>query len=165
MMDPQPHAVATLPPPVAALVDGAGLGDKVGQTISILTVGDDGWPRLSLLSVGELLSTSGADIRLALHAHSGTTAALTASGRAMLHVVCDATVYKIRVLVHRLDPQPAPGSGGDVELAFFAGDVCRVDEDRVAYAELTSGITYRLDDPAAVVERWTRQVDRLKALT
>ena len=164
MMDRQSEAAATLPPPVAALIDGTGLGAKVGQTISILTVGDDGWPRLSLLSVGELLSTSGADIRLALHAHSGTTAALTASGRAMLHVVCDATVYKIRVQVRRVDPDPAPGAGGDVDLAFFAGEVCRVDEDRVAYAELTSGITYRLDDAEAVVERWTRQVDRLKVL-
>jgi hypothetical protein len=165
MVNPQPDTAATLPPPVATLVDGTGLGDKVGQTISILTVGDDGWPRLSLLSVGEVLSTSGADIRLALHAHSGTTAALTASGRAMLHVVCDATVYKIRVRVRRVDPNPAPSSGRDVELAFFAGEVCRVDEDRVAYAELTSGITYRLDDAEAVVERWTRQVDRLKVLT
>lgn len=164
-MDPQSDSAVTLPPPVAALVDGTGLGDKVGQTISILTVGDDGWPRLSLLSVGEVLTTTGRDIRLALHAHSGTTAALTASGRAMLHLVCDATVYKIRVEVRRLDPDPAPGSGGDVELAFFAGEVCRVDEDRVAYAELTTGITYRLDDAAAVVERWTRQVDRLKVLT
>jgi hypothetical protein len=51
-MDPQSDAAATLPP-VAALVDGTGLGAKVGQTISILAVGDDGWPRLSLLSVGE----------------------------------------------------------------------------------------------------------------
>lgn len=164
-MNSQADAAATLPPAVAALVDGTGLGDKVGQTISILTVGDDGWPRLSLLSVGEVLSTSGADIRLALHAHSGTTAALTASGRAMLHVVCDAAVYKIRVRVRRVDQGPAPNSGRDVELAFFAGEVCQVDEDRVAYAELTSGITYRLDDAEAVVERWTRQVDRLKVLT
>lgn len=37
-MDPQSEAAATLPPPVAALIDGTGLGDRVGQTISILTV-------------------------------------------------------------------------------------------------------------------------------
>jgi hypothetical protein len=33
-MDPQSDVAVTLPPPVAALIDGTGLGDKVSQTIS-----------------------------------------------------------------------------------------------------------------------------------
>jgi len=145
-----------LPPPVAALVDGTELAAKVGHTISLIAVDDEGWPRLALLSVGEVFSASGTDLRLALHSGSGTTAALTGSGKALLNVILGATSYRIRATVQRLS---------DTEgLAYFRGDIVRIHEDRVGYAEITSGITYRLDDPDTVVERWARQVNRLKEM-
>jgi hypothetical protein len=40
-----------------------------------------------------------------------------------------------------------------------------VDEDRVPYAELTSGIIYQLNNEEAVVERWSRQLAQLQVLT
>jgi hypothetical protein len=147
-----------LPPAVAALVDGTDLAAKVGHTISLIAVDDEGWPRLALLSVGEVVSTTGADLRLALYATSGTTAALTASGRALLNVVLDGTNYKIRAAVRRLSQDAG-------RLAVFYGTIARVDEDRVGYAEIVSGITYRLADQAAVVERWSEQVDLLRKVT
>jgi hypothetical protein len=153
--DAAENAAVRLPSTVAALLDGTDLAHKVGNTVSLVATGDDGWPRLALLSVGEVLSTSGTDIALALHAGSGTTAALTGSGRALLNTVLDATNYKIRVTVRRVGPDGGP-------LALFHGRVTRVDEDRVGYAELVSGITYRLADHGAVVERWSRQLDRLR---
>jgi len=154
----EPHAEEAevrLPATVAALVDGTDLRRKVGHTISLVATGDDGWPRLALLSVGEVLGTSGTGIALALHAGSATTAALTGSGRALLTTVLDSTHYKIRVTVRRVGPDGGP-------LALFRGRVTRVDEDRVAYAELVSGTTYRLTDPDPVLERWSRQLDRLR---
>jgi hypothetical protein len=144
-----------LPQAVATLVDGTDLAAKVGQTISLIAVDEEGWPRLALLSVGEVLSATGTDLRLAMYSTSGTTAALTASGRALLNVVLDGTSYRIRASVRRISPD----SG---RLALFYGHIARVDEDRVGYAEIVCGITYRLVDQAAVVERWSEQVDRLR---
>lgn len=146
-----------LPAPVAALVDGRELAAKVGQTISLIAVDKQGWPRLALLSIGEVYSRSGSDIRLALHAGSGTTAALTGSGRALLNTVLGGVNYRIRIQVRRVDAEPGA-------LAFFTGDVIGVDEDRVPYAELTSGITYQLNDEEAVVERWNRQLAQMQGL-
>ncbi|TDE00663.1 hypothetical protein [Jiangella asiatica] len=154
-MNTPPCTDVRLPSPVAALLDGTDLAGRVGHTISLTTAGDDGWPRLALLSVGEVLSVTGTDLRLALYAGSGTTAALAGSGRALLNLVLDGTSYKIRARVRRID------RGGE-PLAFFHGHVEAVDEDRVGYAELVSGITYRLADPAAVVERWSWQVQKLR---
>lgn len=147
-----------LPAPVVGLVDGSDLAGKVGQTISLITTDSEGWPRLALLSVGEVLTTTGTDLRLALHAGSGTTAALTQSGRALLNTVLDATSYRIKGTFSRFGPDDGP-------LAFFDGVVVSVDEDRAPYAELTSGITYRLYDEKGVVERWTAQVELLRTVT
>jgi hypothetical protein len=147
-----------LPAPVADLVDGTEPAAKVGQTISLISIDQEGWPRLALLSIGEVYSQTGTDIRLGLHAGSGTTAALTGSGRALLNTVLGGVNYRIRVQVRRVDTEPGP-------LAFFVGDVVGVDEDRVQYAELTSGITYRLNNEEAVVERWSRQLAQLQVLT
>jgi hypothetical protein len=146
-----------LPDPVANLVDGRGLTSKIGQTISLISIDDQGWPRLALLSIGEVYSSSGTGVMLALHANSGTTAALTSSGRALLNTVIDAVNYRIRIQVERLHSGPGP-------LAFFKGFVVGVDEDRVPYAQLTSGITYSLNDEEAVVVRWQQQLDEMKGL-
>jgi hypothetical protein len=153
------HDDAKLPAPVAAVINGLDLTDKVGQTISLTATDDTGWPRIALLSIGEVLSATGTDIRLALHAGSGTTAAHTATGWGLLTTVVDGTHYRIRVRTSRIPLDDAD------PLAYFHGTVVNVDEDRVPYAELTSGITYRLNDPVAVVNRWSRQIDRLRSLT
>ncbi|MHC9295415.1 hypothetical protein ACRCUN_23385 [Mycobacterium sp. LTG2003] len=148
-----------LPPPVAELVNGSDLARKLGQTLQLVAVDEAGWPRLSLLSVGEVLAGPDTDIRLALHIGSRTTAALTRSGRGLITAVVGATHYKIQLALTRTNPD---GAG---PLAFFSGRVVKVDEDRVGYAELTSGITYRLKEADQVLARWTRQIDELRSLS
>jgi hypothetical protein len=145
-----------LPPAVASLVDGAGLAGKIGPTIVLTAVDGDGWPRQALLSAGEVLSVSGEDVRLVLYAGSRTTRALASSGRALLTVVAEAAVYKVCVEVTRVGAGDGP--------AYFAGRVVAVDEDRVGYARITSGITYELPDPQPVLLRWDRQLDQLRAV-
>jgi hypothetical protein len=122
-----------------------------------MAAGDDRWPRLALLSVGEVVSMSGVDLRLALYSESRTTAALTQSGRALLNVVLDGASYKIEAEVKRV-PE------ADGSLAYFYGQVTAVDEDWVGYAKITSGVTYELVDGRPVLERWSKQVDRLKRI-
>jgi hypothetical protein len=145
-----------LPPAVAALIDGAGLEGKIGVTIVLTAVDGDGWPRQALLSVGEVLSVSGGDVLLALYNGSRTTRALASSGRALLTVVAAGAAYKVCIEVAQ--------AGSADGLARFAGRVVAVDEDRVGYARITSGITYELPDPQPVLQRWGRQIDQLRAV-
>lgn len=149
---------ARLPKAVAAVVDGQDLDRKVGLAISLIATGDDGWPRLALLSAGEVLSTSGADLRLALYGGSRTSAALTESGRALLNVVLDGTSYKIYAEFQRVYVANGP-------LAYFHGQVTDVDEDRVGYATITSGITFELADGQPVLDRWSAQIERLRGIS
>lgn len=156
-MNSLPDDGVRLPGPVAELVDGSDLGRKVGQTLVLTAVDRDGWPRQALLSVGEVLSMSGADVRFALYGGSRTTRALIASGKGLLTVVAGEASYKVYVTVRQVDPSGGP-------LAYFAGSVVAVDEDRVGYAAITSGITYELPDPEPILERWARQIDELRTV-
>ncbi len=147
-----------LPSAVADLLDGQELERKVGTTILLMAAGHDDWPRLALLSVGEVLSMSGVDLRLALYSGSRTTAALTESGRALLNVVLDGTSYKIEAELERR-------ADNDGNLAYVYGHVTAIEEDWVGYAKITSGVTYELVDRRPVLQRWSKQVERLKRLT
>lgn len=153
-------ATAELPAPVRELLDGQDLGAKVGHTFLLVACEPDGWPRMAMLSVGEVLATSGREVRLALYPSSGTTAALTEAGKGLLIVVLDGTTYKIRVEATRVHD---PGGGGESD-ALFVTSVTRVDEDRVGYATVEHGIMFSLTDEQAAVQRWVRTVERLAAL-
>lgn len=141
-------------PVVAALTNGADLASKVGQAIAVDSAGR---PHHAMLSVEEICSASATDIKLVPYAGSATTAALAGAGRALLHLVLDSISYRIRVGVRRIGRNPGPSF-------LLLGGIVSVDEDRVGYEELTSGISYRLADQDVVVERWCRQIDQLRAM-
>jgi hypothetical protein len=144
-----------LPADVVALLDGNELGARVGLTIELLTVAEDGWPGVALLSVGEVLAMSESEIRLALWPVSRTTANLTRTGQGVLAFVHAGAAYSVRLETERGDDLPGP-------LAAFAGQVAGVRRDEVDYARLTSGITFDLPDAQAVVARWRRTIEALK---
>jgi len=150
----EPTEPAALPAPLLALLDGRALADKVGTTIQLTAVAEDGWPRQALLSVGEVVAVGPDRLRLALYARSRTTAAMAAAGRALLTLVVDEVLYKIAVTVTRRAAGASP-------LAQFDGAVVAVDADRVPYARLRHGIEYDLLDPAPVLTRWQAQVRQL----
>lgn len=141
------------------LLDGTDLATKVGITMQLITVGPEGVPHTALLSVGEVLATSATTVRLALWGTSRTTGNLTERPRALLTAVVDRAHVGIELRASRL-PWGPEGTEG---LAAFAAEVAQVHVDRVGYAELTSGITYRLHDRESVVERWQRTIAALRA--
>lgn len=154
-----PRALATeLPAPLLRLLDGEDLERKEGETILLLTAAPGEWPRLALLSVGELYAPSATEVRLALWPDSRTTANLEATGRATLSAILDGVTYDVE-----LEARP----DGDVPLgtwsaARFAATVRSVRSDTVGYAEITSGVRYRLKDAPKVLERWRLQVAALR---
>jgi hypothetical protein len=123
----------------------------------LLTVAEDGWPHLAWLGPGEVLAVERHSVALALWPRSSTRANLERSGRGVLQAVADGVVYRARLEVEPMGPIPV----GDGELAGFLGRVGDIVVDEVAYAEVLSGLTYRLHDPEAVLARWRAQIHSL----
>ena len=149
---------AELPAPLLRLLDGEDLERKEGETLLLLTAAPDGWPRLALLSVGEVYAPSATEVRLALWPDSRTTANLAANGRATLSAIIDGVTYDVEVEARREGDVPL----GTWSAARFAATVRSVRSDTVGYAEITSGVRYRLKDAPKVLERWRRQVAALR---
>lgn len=152
-----------LPEPVHRLLDGAAVDDQAdaNPTFLLVTTGGDGWPHVAMLSVGEILARDLSHLRAALWLHSTTTRNLERAGQALLVVVASPNAYYVRLAAERgadLD------LGADGRLACFALRVEDVLEDAADYAALTSGITFRLNRPDAVVPRWQHTIDALRAV-
>ena len=147
-----------MPAAAAPLFQGDELEKWAGVTFLLLTVTDDGWPHVAMLSVGEVLSTSPRGLRVALWPTSTTTANLTRAGQATLAFVHANTAYSLRCSARRApDIRPAP----EGPLAVFELRIEAVLEDVAPYAELTGGVTYRLKEPEQV---WPRRHATIEAL-
>ena len=147
-----------LPDPLRSLLDGQHLERKEGETFILLTVGEEGWPRVALLSVGEVLAISPQEVRLALWPKSTTTENLRRMGVATLMAIHEGTAYYIELSASAMpDGARAPGSQ-----ARFVARVRRVLSDVVGYAELTSGVRFRLRSRPEVLEHWRQTVAALR---
>jgi hypothetical protein len=148
-----------LPAELQSLFDGRDLARKVGETFLLLTTDDDGWPHMAMLSVGELLLVNANELQAALWLHSTATKNLERTGRGLLTVVADGAGYYIRLSARREDDLDV---GSDGRLARFDLTVEDVQEDRVEYARLTSGVRFELPDPESVVSRWRHTLEALQ---
>jgi hypothetical protein len=148
-----------LPVNLMDLLTGHDLARREGLTLLLVTTALDGWPHVAMLSAGEVLATDPGEVRLALWPGSGTTANLAQSGRSLLMIVVGNASYYVRLAARR---------GGDLSLshgprAYFAATVEDVLEDVVSYAEITSGIGFRLKEPAKVLAAWTEAVAAMRS--
>jgi hypothetical protein len=143
---------------VVRLLSGTELASAVGTTFELITVDEQGWPHVALLSAGEILATGPSSLRLALWASSGTTANLTWAGRALLTFVHDHAYYRVRMTVAQIE---APETGSR-PLAAFLATVVEVQVDEVPYATVTGGITFELADAAGTVKRWSDTLEALR---
>jgi hypothetical protein len=143
------------------LLDGAGLPGKVGETLLLIVSGGEDWPRVAILSVGEVLAPSTSRLVLGLHSSSRTTEALRRSGRALLVAVCDGTVYKVSLTARLWGDRVLHGVGN----TFFRAEIDEVSMDEVGYAKVTSGVTYELLlGKAEVLARWQASVELMSTI-
>ena len=152
-------AGVALPDGVRELLDGTDLERAARLTVQLLTVDEAGWPRVALLSAGELLATGPRDLRLALWSSSRTTANLGRTGRATLALVHGGAGWYFRCAARR-DPDLTLPDGQ--RLASFALTVEEALEDAVPDAELTSGIEFRLAEPDATLAGWRVMVAAMR---
>lgn len=147
-----------LPPEVMAMLGGDDLQAGSGLTFTLVVTGQDGWPSFALLSVGEVLAMDAGTVRLALWPGSNTTAALTAAGKATMMLVGGDSVWYVHLAARRGPDISAEG----MNRAYFECSVEDVLVDKVTYAKITSGISFELPDPDAVLGRWQRTIDLVR---
>ena len=149
--------IAGLPGSIKGLLNGRDLDDKVGETFLVITVSDDGWPHVAMLSVGEVVVAPNEEIRLALWAGTSTGANLARSGKGLLALTSDGAGYYLEITARAEGPLTV----ADARLEAFSCSVNRVLADEVGYATLTSGIRFDLPDRVAVVDRWQATIKAL----
>lgn len=147
-----------LPPEVLVMLAGDDLQAGSGLTFTLVVAGEDGWPSFALLSVGEVLAMDAGTVRLALWPGSGTTAALTAAGKATMMIVGGDSVWYLHLAARRGPDITAEG----MNRAYFECGVDDVLVDKVTYAKITSGISFELPDKDAVLGRWQRTIDLVR---
>ena len=144
-----------VPAAVAGYLDGEDLLAKT-QAVRLSTVDADGWPRAALLSAGETLMLAGGRFRFAIFAESGTATNLDRDARITLTLSLDGGMCELRMRARRLR------SSAEVPLALFEAHVEQVREHSAPYADVTTGVTFTLHDPEAVLARWQRQIAALR---
>jgi hypothetical protein len=119
----------------------------------LVTTDEDGAPRISMVSVGELLVRDERTLRLALWPGTRTARNLGRGGGALLGAVAPGSVIYVRADPVRLEVPEAAG------LECFELTVTSVQADAHAGMPVTSGITFRADRPdhETVVGAWRRQ--------
>jgi hypothetical protein len=130
------------------------------QAISLSTVDVDGWSRVSLLSVGEIVFRLEEGFRFCVFRQSHTAANLVRDGRATLSMALDGGLWAVRLRATACDRDMAEGS-----LAFFKAKVDSARLHAAPYAEVTSGVTFSLHEPSAVLARWQKQIATARALS
>lgn len=149
-----------LPPAIGELLGGEDLERALGLTVLLLTVDTAGWPRVAMLSAGEVLAVGPRALRLALWPDSASAANLERTGRATLAMVHAGAGWYLRCAGRRQADLALPGGR---LLASFALTVEEALEDAVPYAELTHGIEFRLADRERTLAAWRDAVRAMRA--
>jgi hypothetical protein len=141
-------------------VDAASSGTGALEALEVVTADADGWPHIAWLSAGEVLPVGPTTLGMCLWPNSTSTRNLERSGHALLQIVVDGEVWKLRLEVRPLGRIDVDGRA----LAAFRAEVVDGKRDAVPYADVLTGPSYRLHEPAAVGERWHAQLAELDAL-
>lgn len=126
---------------------------QVGLTILVLSELEAGWTHLAMVSVGELVAAADERLALALWPTSTCAANLGRAGRATLAVVAEGLAFSLRCHV---DDELPITTGEDPPMRGFVLRVAAATKDAAPYADLLSGVTYRLHDVQATLVRWRR---------
>jgi hypothetical protein len=82
---------------------------------------------------------------------------LRSGGRLTLSLVVDGALIDIRATATLMAEHQT-----SLDLTAFRIKVQAIKEDRSTYADVISGVTFRLHDPERTLARWREQVTKLK---
>ena len=148
-----------IPADIVRALDGDNLEARLDEAIRLSTVTDNGWPHTAELTVGEILSLGSHDLLVAIWPESHTTANLRRNSHVTLSIVADFALFELRGQAKLIaEGQTSLG------LAVFRIHIERVEEHRSDYADVRSGLSFRLHDPQRTLARWREQIAALRKL-
>ena len=109
-----------------------------------------------MLSAGEMLALDASKIAMLLYERSNTSRNLARDGRLTLTLPLDHGLCEMRLRA------TAKSQAGQHRC--FTAVVEDVRLHRSYYADVISGVTFRLHEPDTVLARWSRQIELLRAL-
>lgn len=154
----EPKPAAQLPTALVREFDGDHLEARLADAVRLSTVSEDGWPHGAQLSAGEILAVNATTLLIAVWPQSSTTANLVRDARLTLSLVHDGALLEIRARAHAVAQRQTA-----LELSVFRVEIESVTEHRAKYAEVLSGVTFRLFEPDHVLARWREQIAMLRA--
>ncbi|MFX1766287.1 pyridoxamine 5'-phosphate oxidase family protein [Paraburkholderia sp. A1RI-2L] len=151
------HDARELPPSLVRALDGEHLETRADEAFRLSTVGADGWPHGAQLSVGEVLALDAQTLLVAMWPRSNTAQNMQRDARLTLTLVHDGAVLEIRAQASLVAEHQTA-----LDLSVFRLRVERVDVHRAKYAEVLSGVTFRLHEREKVMARWREQIAMLR---
>ncbi|NMH98539.1 hypothetical protein [Pseudonocardia acidicola] len=150
-----------LPPELVEALGDDALAGEDQPAYLLSTCDDSGNPRISMLSVGELVVPDDRHLRVALWQDTHTGHNLRAGRPALFSSIAPGSVLYVRT-----DPAPLPAPPGS-RLDFFELTVTAVESDEHIGMPVTSGITFTTAGADAghddIVATWRRQRGLLAA--
>lgn len=150
------HNPKESPEQVLNFLNGEDLLSKT-QALRLSTVNADGWPHAALLSAGDMISVPNNKLRFVIFPHSETTINLRRDKRLTLSMSFDGKMCELRTHVHEYREGTK-----EVPLAFFEATVDEVRLHQASYADIVSGVCFKLHDPSEVNQRWQLQIAELR---
>jgi hypothetical protein len=150
-----PEGPLPIPDEVRQLFESSDLEDRFGLAYELATVDEDGWPRVAMLSHGEIATTPDA-VQFVLWSGTSTGANLASGRPALLSVVAEGLVCYLSGRARRLR--------SDSGLDAFEMAVERVRIDSHEGFEVRSPIRFEAEevDRASAISEWRRQLDVLR---
>lgn len=147
-----------LPPELVRALDGEHLEAHADEAFRLSTVSADGWPHGAQLSVGEVLALDAQTLLVAMWPRSNTAQNMLRDARLTLTLVHDGAVLEIRAHASLIAEHQTA-----LDLSVFRLRIERVEVHRAKYAEVLSGVTFRLHEREKVMARWREQIAMLLA--
>jgi hypothetical protein len=153
---PRRIATAFIPGEIVDFLNGKDLDRKLSQAVLLSTVSEEGWHHAAMLSAGEMLALDASEVAMLLYESSNTSRNLARDGRLTLTLPLDHGLCEMRLR--------ATAKKQDKRHRYFIAVAENVRQHRSNYANVVSGVTFRLHDPTAVLARWSRQIEMLRGL-
>ncbi|WP_425415391.1 pyridoxamine 5'-phosphate oxidase family protein [Paenibacillus glacialis] len=135
------------------LLNGQNLPDKQHEAILLLSMDENQFPHVAMISVGEIVAIDETELRLSLWRNTVTTTNLSRTGQATFVVIFEGVAYYVKISVQEMFISDARH-----DRQCFVAKVVSFRADVAKYADIVSGVRINLKEPEPVLQRWEETV-------
>jgi len=137
--------------PLFQFFNGKNVSDKQHEAILLLSIDDEQWPHVAMISVGEIVALNESELRLSLWRNSVTSTNIIRTGLATIVVILEGVAYYIKL--------SAQAQSISDERQGFVATIASIREDVAKYADIISGVRIQLKEPEPVIQRWKETIE------